>query len=130
MSNNTIDKDSALAEFDGMCDTLGLDTAVSGEEAEDFNKSKDRIVRAIMQGALTIGDDGLPTYTTTNGDALTIKEPTGATLLEMDTVKAGQDMRKTYKIIGAMTGGKFVPSKCKMRDVNLLTAIMAVFMAG
>jgi hypothetical protein len=127
---NKLDEESANAEFENMCEILGLDVAISGEEADDFNKSKAKIVKAIMAGSLVIGNDGLPAYTTTNGDTLTIREPTGATLLEMDTVKAGQDMRKTYKVLGAMTGGAFVPSKCKMRDVNVLTSIMSVFMAG
>lgn len=127
---NTIDKESATAEFESMCDGLGLDTGVSGEEAEDFNKSKDRIIKAIMKGALIIGEDSLPLYTTSNGDQLKMTEPHGGTLLAMDKVKAGQDMRKTYTILGELTGGKFIPSKCKMRDINVLTSVMSVFLAG
>ncbi len=127
---NTVDKDSATADFDSMCEGLGLDTDVTGEEADEFNKSKALIVKAIMAGTVVIGDDSLPTYTTTNKDELKIVEPTGATLLSMDKVKSGHDMRKSFTLLGEITGGKFVPSKAKMRDINILSAIMAVFMGG
>jgi hypothetical protein len=127
---NTLDKESATAEFYGMCDALSLDSEVTGEDAEDFSKSKDHIIKAIMRGALIIDEDSLPVYTTSKGDVLKISEPTGATLLSMDKIKAGQDMRKSYTILGELTGGKFVPSKCKMRDINVLSAIMSVFLAG
>jgi hypothetical protein len=127
---STLDKDSATAEFDSMCDALGLDSEATGEDAEDFSKSKERIIKAIMRGALIIGDDSLPIYTTSNGDVLKITEPHGGTLLSMDKVKAGQDMRRTYTIIGELTGGKFAPSKCKMRDINVLSAVMSIFLAG
>lgn len=127
---NTLDKETALAEFDNMCEGLGLDADVSGEEAEQFNKDKERIVKAIMSGSLVIGEDSLPVYTTVAGDSLKIKEPTGTTLLSMDKVKQGQDMRKSFTLLGELTGGAFTPGKSKMRDINILSAIMSVFMAG
>ena len=114
-----------------MCEDVGIDVDVSGEDAEDFDKLKDKIVKAIEKGLLTIGENGLPTYTTIkNNDALAFTEPTGATLLSMDRVKDGHDMRKTYAVIGEITNGKFSPSKCNMRDISVLTAIMSLFLAG
>lgn len=128
---STVDRETATAEFLRMCEDVGIDINVNGEDAEDFDKLKDKIVKAIEKGLLTIGDDGLPTYTTIkNGDALAFTEPTGATLLSMDKVKDGHDMRKTYTVIGEITSGKFAPAKCNMRDISVLTAIMSLFLAG
>lgn len=128
----TLDKESAEAEFLRMCEEVGIDLdADDAEDADDLDKLKGKIVKAIEKGLLTIGESGLPTYTTIkNNDALAFKEPTGATLLSMDKVKDGHDMRKTYTVLGEITNGNFAPSKCNMRDIKVLTAIMTLFLAG
>ena len=120
----------AEQEFDRLCDMLGIDTETNSTDDEETLKAhRDRIVKAICKGALSIGDDGLPTVVTREGATLAFKMPTGATLLEADKAPAGQDQRRMFLLIGALTNGKFSPAKCTIQEVALLTSITALFLA-
>ncbi len=125
---NKIDHESAQVEFLDMCAHLDLDLDIKGEDLESFNALKAKIVKAIERGDLII-DGGRPTYTPKGGDPLAFKEATGTTLMAVDKVKDGEDVRKTYVLITELTGGKFKPGKCTPRDIGVLTAIMSLFLA-
>jgi len=131
MKTNKVAPEMAEQEFDRMCDSLDIDLEVTNDEdARSLEAQRGKVVKAITSGALTIGDDGLPTLTTREGAALAFKMPTGATLLEADKAPAGQDQRRMYLLIGALTNGKFAPSKCTVKEVGVLMALTGLFMAG
>lgn len=130
MENQKIDRESAEAEFYRMCELLDLDVTTSNDEdKEQLEGHKDKIVSAIMSGAMTIGDDGLPTLTTKAGAELAFTLPTGATLLEADKAPEGHNNRRMFLLIGALTRGKFAPSKCTVKETAVLMSVTALFLA-
>lgn len=129
--SNKIDKETAEAEFVAMCETMDVDADLSDLSEEDvnsFNKQKANVVKAIMQGYLVI-DDGVPTYHTTGGKTLVIHEVTGGALIAMDTVKAGNDNRKLFKLIQELTKSSIKADELKMRDIRILSALVGLFLA-
>ncbi len=107
---NVIAKEVAEAEFDRFVECMDLDLDTAGMDAEDltqFNKQKNRILRAIEKGALIVNDDGEAVYTPQNPkskhrEAITFHERTGASLMAMDGKKKGHDVAKTYAVMSDM----------------------------
>lgn len=131
MKDNKIAPEMAEAEFDRMCEMLDIDVSTDGEDDEkSLAATRQTIVKAIQTGAMTIGDDGLPTLTTKAGAAIAFTMPTGATLLEGDKAPEGHGTRRTYLLIGALTRGKFAPSKCTIKETTILTQVMSLFLAA
>ena len=138
MSENTTPKVSvevAEAEFDRFAVAMDfdLDESVMGVEDKDaYLGNRRKIVRAIQQGSLVIDDEGCPVYTASSGDVYTFREPTGATLREMDRVssKQGGDIAKMFKLMGSMTQvGEKPFAMMKQRDLKVCTAIAVFFLA-
>ncbi len=105
-----IAKEVAEQEFDRFSEAMDLNLNTSMMDAEDltqFNKQKDRILRAVQSGALVFNDDGEAVYTpqhrnTKHKDPITFHERTGASLMAMDGKKKGQDVAKTFAVMGDM----------------------------
>lgn len=138
--NNTpvCDPETAKNEFDRFVDSMDLDLDTADMDSEDlaaFNKTKNRILRAIEKGALIIdAETGEAIYTPQHTrskvkDAITFHERTGASLMAMDGVKKNHDVTKTYKVMADM---------CKVHpgvfaglvgtDVKVCEAIFALLM--
>tara|TARA_R100000541_G_scaffold18689_2_gene28558 strand:+ start:8611 stop:9021 length:411 start_codon:yes stop_codon:yes gene_type:complete len=132
---NQLDKESAEAEFNSMCEFFDIDTDTSdldGDELETFERLKGKVVKALRKGTLTLGDGGQPTYTTKAGTAMTFRLPNGAILLtEVKGVgkNDGTGMRRMFSIIGELTGGVTSPAKLSLRDTGVLTSIVNLFLA-
>lgn len=100
----------AEAEFQRFAEAMDLDVDVSKLDAEDltaFNKSKDRILRAMSTGALMINENGEAVFTpqrpsSKHKESITFHERTGASLMAMDGKKKGHDVSKTYAVMGDM----------------------------
>lgn len=109
-TENSVDKESALSEFDRFvgCMDLDLDTAdMDAEDLTGFNKQKSKIVKAIMGGSLVVNDKGEAEYTPRNEaskykEVLVFHERTGASLMAMDGKKKNHDVAKTYAILADM----------------------------
>ncbi len=130
MKTDKIAPDVAEAEFYRMCELLDLDVTTSNDEDKDqLETHKAKIVAAIVSGTMTIGDDGLPTVATKAGAELVFTMPTGATLLEADKAPEGQNNRRMFLLVGALTRGKFAPSKCTVKEAALLMSVTALFLA-
>jgi len=130
MNTDKIAPEMAEAEFYRMCELLDLDVTTSNDEdKEQLETHKAKIIAAIASGTMTIGDDGLPTVTTKAGADLAFTMPTGATLLEADKAPSGHDNRRMFLMIGALTRGKFAPSKCTVKETALLISVTALFLA-
>jgi len=136
-SAKTTGKDVAEAEFNRFTEKMDLDVNTEGMSADDkrdFTLQKDRLVRCIMEGSLTIDEDGQPTYTPqrAGGDvnAITFYEPTGASYIAMDRKKVGEDMGKLFATMADITqtsSGLF--SKMKNADLKVCMSITTLFLA-
>lgn len=107
---NKVERKQAELEFDGFVEAMDLDLDTAGMDAEDltgFNKQKNRIIRAIMRGALSFNEDGEAVYTpqhrkSAHSDAITFHERTGASIMAMDGKKKGHDAAKMYAVLAEM----------------------------
>ncbi len=110
MEKNKIAPDFAEAEFNRFGEMMDLDfdkSKMDSEDATSFDKLKNRLVTAIMNGSLIINDDGEAVYTPRNSkskykEPITFHERTGADLMTMDRGKKNHDMAKTYSIMASM----------------------------
>jgi len=137
MSENKLSKEVAEQEFQRFADMMDLDldlTSMDSEDGKDFTLQKNRIIKAMMNGALVINDEGCPVYTPqfAGGDVnpITFYEPTGAALMAMDRKKAGHDVGKMFASMGEMTKtstGLF--AKMKNRDLRICMAVTTLFLA-
>ncbi len=137
MSAEKINKEVAEAEFSRFTEKMDLDVNTEGMSADDkrdFTLQKDRLVRCIMGGSLTIDEDGQPTYTPQRaGDdvnAITFYEPTGASYIAMDRKKVGEDMGKLFATMADITktsSGLF--AKMKNADLKVCMSITTLFLA-
>lgn len=129
-------KEVAELEFARFGETMELDfdeSQMAEDTLADFLNHKRRIVRAIMNGALVINDNGEPEYSprrTDDVDKIVFHEPTGATYMAMDRKKKNQDMGKFYAVMGDMTGlSSGALSRLKGPDTKLCQSITALFLA-
>lgn len=126
----------AESEFNRFTDLMDLDVNTEGMSADDkrdFSLQRDRILRAIQNGSLTVNDDGCPIYKPQMADdanPITFYEPTGASYMAMDRKKVGEDMAKLFATMADMSkqsAGLF--SKMKSRDLKICMAITTLFLA-
>ena len=136
MTEYKVAREVVEAEFNALCENVDIDNDVanmSDEDQKGFEEQKAKLVRAIMRGALTFNDDGLPVYAPQRSDipnALTFHEQTGAHLMAMDRKKDGQNVAKLLSLMDAMT--KSAPGTCsKLNAADLKTcmAIITLFLA-
>ncbi len=133
--NNKVAKDVAEQEFDRFVDCMELDANPSDMDEEDrtgFNIQKKRVISAIQSGALTIGENGEPTYTpqrTKDAGPITFYEPTGASIMAMDRRKKNEDVGKMYAIMADITrthASTF--SKMRFPDLKVCQSIITLFL--
>lgn len=109
-NKDKISREFAEQEFDRFAESMDLDFNPVHMDAEDltaFNKQKERFIRAIINGSLSINENGEAIYMPRNRNSkhdkeLTFHERTGATVIAMDSMKKGQDIRKTYAAMAEM----------------------------
>ena len=122
----------AEQEFERMCSAMGVETDMAGEDDDTikgFDDLKRKVCRALIDGALVLTDDGRPVYTTVSGKPLEFKEMTGAVLMAMDRVKAGENTAKMFTVIKELTGGGASPAQLKPKDIRVLFALVSLFLA-
>lgn len=134
---SVIDKETAGRDFDRFAECMDLDLDTEGLDAEDLtalNKHKDRIIREITRGSLTISDNGEATYTPSNPrtkfcEPLTFKEHSFGSLMAMDRVKKGHDVGKTCAVIAEMCGvHKNIIAGLVGNDAKTCMALFALLM--
>lgn len=132
---STVDKETALADFDRFTTAMDLDvdtTEMDQDDVKSLEDMKGQIIKSMMRGNLVIDDKGQPVFTPTGMDepnALTFHEPTGASLMSMDRRKSGEDVGKMTVIMADMTkttANTF--SAMPYRDFKVCSAIVAVFL--
>ena len=133
-----LDRESAQREFDRFAEEWDLETDLGAMEDEDrksYEAQRDRLLKAIRSGALTIGDGGIPTFTPKHapceGTPLTLKVPTGSTYMSMDRFKDRQAVHKMHAVLAEMT--EQVPkffSSMDARDLKVPQAVLILFLAS
>lgn len=130
-----VSKKQAELEFENFADAMDLDVDLDSMQEDDkkeFQKVKDKIIKAIMIGSLTFNDNNEPVFTPQRSEEnkpLTFREPKGSTFKCMDGHKDNQNMGKMFAIMAEMTGttaGTF--SKLSGQDFKVCTAIVTVFL--
>lgn len=130
-----IDDETAGREFDRFTEAMDLDMSLIGlstEDKADLESARGMVVTAICRGSLTVNDVGEPVFTpqgSDGADPITFHEPTGASLMDMDKAKKTADIRKTYLVLGNLTGRdlKYF-SDLKMRDLKICLAVLTLFL--
>jgi hypothetical protein len=106
----TIPLDVAEAEFLRLADAWDIDVDVTGMEEADlegFEPLRKRFVKRLSQGRLVVSEDGEQLVQPLKyGDKidLTYKVPTGAASYTLDKHKDGQNQRKVFSYLAAMSG--------------------------
>lgn len=130
MKDYKIDRDTAEAEFDGICDAMGIETdedIMAKDDREDFAKHRERIIKSIMTGVITT-EAGAPSVTCSDGDVVVFCEPKGGALLQ--PMKKNEDeLNRIYKIAGTLTGGTAKLAQRPMRDYRPLLSITSLFIS-
>ena len=94
----------AEADFQRFLDGADLDFDIDSMDEEDrtnAEKNKRRLIKAIVQGHLTIAENGTPTFTPYSKESkflesMTFKAPCGADFMSMDNTKARKTIAKTH----------------------------------
>lgn len=137
MAENKIAREVAEADFDTFTEAMDIEVDVSKLDVEDataFNKQKDRIVRAIERGHLTINENGEAVYTPWNNrskhkEPIVFRERSGASLMAMDGKKKGHDVAKTYAVLADMCQvPQVVFAGLVGADVKVCEALFALLM--
>ncbi len=134
-----ISKDVAEVEFMRFIDGMGIDIEIDDlneVEKEALKGMRDKVVRAIERGSLTVDADGVPTFTpqrkgTQDHTPIVFYEPDGAVLMQMDRKKSGQDVGKLFVVMAALTkthASNF--NNMKNADLQVCMAITTLFLGG
>lgn len=130
MSNSKVDAETAHAEFVRMAEAMDLD--VSEAMAESGTEAVYKLIlKAIMDGRLTVNDEGVPTLSPRGEDEgpLVFRPATGDTLVALTSRKEGESpmggiIRAAAQLTGA-PAGRF--RKMRVADVNIVAAIVGLF---
>lgn len=133
--------DAAEAEFKRWADAMDIAwkfdaESLAGMDEEDqkaFTAQKRVVVDAIRFGRLACNDQGEFTFKPQVGitEPLTFSEPTGASLMAIDTAgKQHHGVTKTFAVLAAITGQppqRF--AKMKNRDLAVCQAVLGFLLA-
>jgi hypothetical protein len=138
---NKINRETAVDSFEQFCDDWYISTDTSGMNEEDeaaFEKVKQQILTAIMDGRLIYNEDQTFFYTISGslskdlvGQVLTVKRPMGDGYMEMDKYKDGKNIKKMYSLLGSMISHG-VPFIVRLDgiDLKILQAVQTLFLQG
>ena len=129
----------AMKEIERWADENDIDLYVNASNGEKLlDATAPKLIKAICRGTLIVNDDGDFEYTISDrspegfaGTRLTIKTPTGAAYMALDSFKEHQGVHRTFAILSAMTG-KDVSWFAKLSNIDykILNFITSFFIAG
>jgi hypothetical protein len=124
----------AEKEFERFLEAMDLEVdsgALEGDDRKSFESNKRKFVRAVQRGQLVVNDNGEPVYTMQKGGTpITFHEPTGATLMALDTVKKDHDVQKAFAVMAEMTKmPRDTFAKMLQRDLAVCQAVFILFLA-
>jgi len=135
---SVVSAEVAESEFQRIVVEWDIDTAtahMNAESLEDYEKIRGKILRLIQAGRLVVAEDGDVTYTLRKAvgtiDTLTFSMPLGAVLPAMDRYKQNQDGRKTFHLVGDVTGQPpALFTKMVWPDANFCSTLTGFLMAS
>lgn len=135
---STVDRETALLEFDRFVEIWDIDGATENMNAEDkesFEKERERIVKAIENGHVTIDDDGAFRYALRFAKEGMLQELTlkveNASMLKMDEYKDRQSMHKLYAYVASLAGvAPRVISSIDPRDEKVIRSVALLFLGS
>lgn len=108
-----VNKETAEDWFEDFAIAMDFETdldSMDEDDAKSFKGFKGTVVRGIMIGSLVFDDEGQAVYTPRCKDSklfekpFTVKQRSGASMMEMDGIKKNHDTQKMYKVFAAMAG--------------------------
>jgi hypothetical protein len=136
MEEQKIAPEVAEAEFERFVAAMDFDidakSMANEEERAAFATTKRTIVRAMECGHLIINEKGEPVYTPQLGDQapITFFEPSGVSLMAMESKKKGQDVSKMFATLGDMTRTSVARfAALKQRDLRVCMALATLFLS-
>lgn len=129
-----IAKDVAESEFLRMCDAFRIDhdtSELSETELAEWNDLRGSLLRDLRAGTLIVGVDGKPTYTPPGATTgVTFHQPTGATIMALETYAGGKNIRNLTAAMADMTRtdqGEF--GKMSAPDFQACARVAKLFLA-
>lgn len=133
MGQLKIAEEVAAVEFDRMCDANRVDRDVGKldkKELKSWNETRAQIIADICRGQLVIDAEGRPIYTPESGKPLTFNQPTGATMMALETYPKGKNIANTVAAMADMTrAGRGEFSKMNARDFKACSRIAGLFLS-
>lgn len=134
-------REVAEAEIDRFLEMMDLEQnleSLSAEGRDEFNRTRERLVNAVCNGRLVVNENGEPVLTVelkrADGEVetrdLRFREPTGATYMQADKKKEGENMAKMFAMFAEMTRTDIKTfSRLRGSDVRICTALGGLFLA-
>lgn len=121
----------AAAEFERWAGAFEIDVSTDGlddEEIKAFEAFRNKFIKRVEKGALTVDDDGVISFTPRgdDGDPLTFDEPTGALLSARQ--KNDTEVQAVRRVLASWTGAppkRF--AEMKLREFNFCSELLAFF---
>ncbi len=126
----------AEAEFERLCELRRIDidtTDMTEKEADDFQKLRKLVVKALRARTLLVLEDGQASYTppVQGSKALVFRMPKGATFMALDSAKSKGDQAKMAALIVDMTGcSPGDPSALDAPDYVFCSKLVGFFLAA
>lgn len=136
MSQTKVAEDQAIAEFEKFLEAMDLDFNVEKmdeNDRNDFQKSKDTIVRELIRGRIVFDDKHQPIFTPVSlgpdCEPIIFHEPEGSHFMEMDRKKQGHDVGKMHAIMAGITKRPAkIFAQMKYRDYRVCQNIVTLFL--
>lgn len=132
-----VDKETAELEYLRFAELWEIDDDIDNmneEDGESYRIQKIKVMNSILRGRLMVNDEGVLTYyflypVKVGCDSVEINRPSGAALMAMDRTKNGEDIKKIYSTLAAMTR-KDVSFFNRMDgiDLKLFMAVYSLFL--
>ena len=131
MKHSKVDRETAELDFLRFCEKNSIDIDdLDEDDTKSLEEHKSKIIKCICRGKIEVDEDGVAVYDYGSEKPLMFKEPKGSSLLAMDRVKSGQDIKGMYNLMGDITGvAPATFTKMKMSDVKNCIAITSLFLA-
>ena len=133
MSKPLVSEEVAVGEFVRICEFMRImtdESRMKDDEKDDFLKIKDDITDAIMDGAITVDDDGKPTFISECDKEFSFRRLTGADFLDLDKYKSSQQMKSNLRLVANMCGVEIKNLSTLMGDDMMFLAMVAGFFMG
>ena len=124
----------AEAEFDRFLERMDLDgeeDQIDPEDRKAFLKTKRRFIKAVQAGHLVVDEKGQPVFTPQEGGGgpITFFEPTGGSIMAMDSQHEKKRVHQMHAIIAHMTQQNMKRfAAMPRRDYEIVQSIALLFL--